>query len=310
VTCCYPVLRFVNRPPRSYAGFEREEASIRRRRCIAKRLRIELIAPQDLACNRHTFAVSCLQSETGCQSPMRYRLEAQFLGVTMALLAGLVTSNSTDAFSGFDSAVDGVLKSATNLGIIGVFAIAVLANASLLVQIPYTVPLLSLALAGSSLPAMLVMGTASGIGAGIGEVVSYALAERILGRNPRLVDSSLFQWVQRTLNRHRRLAPTLVFMWAASILPDDTVIIPLAMMRYGLVRIAWPLFAGKVVHGLLVSVLFYYATSWSAARVSTGVKTDLALGVLIVFVMLILYQVQRNRMLNESVPALAKPAIS
>ena len=226
----------------------------------------------------------------------RHRLEIKYGLIGVLLLGGLIALSSTGALSGLNGVVDDLMDAATDVGFIGIFLIALIANSSLLIQIPYTVPLVSLALAGASLEKMVLMGVASGVGAGFGEVISYGIASKVLGRNPALIESSLFQWVRRTVLAHPRATPFLVFVWAASILPDDTIVIPLAMMRYGMKRIAVPLFLGKVAHGLGVALIAYYFTSWAADSISSGVKTDLALGIIIAFVLVILYQVERTRL--------------
>ena len=224
-----------------------------------------------------------------------HRLEVKYGFIALLLLGGLVLLSSTEALGGLNGTVEDIMDAATDVGFIGIFLIALIANSSLLIQIPYTVPLVSLALAGAGLEKMLLMGIASGIGAGFGEVISYGIAAKVLGRNPGLSESPLFQWVRRTVISHPRATPFLVFAWAASILPDDTIVIPLAMMRYGLKRIAVPLFTGKVAHGIAVALISYWFTGWAADSIATGVKTDLALGIIIAFVLVILYQVERAR---------------
>ena len=124
--------------------------------------------------------------------------------------------------------------------------VAVIGNATLLAHIPYTVPLLSLALGGASLDRMLLMGVASGLGAAVGELVSYGITLKFLGDNPALERSSLLQWVKRMVNSHPRMIPLLLFVYAVTPLPDDTVIIPLAMVGYGIKQISLPLFTEKL----------------------------------------------------------------
>lgn len=224
-----------------------------------------------------------------------YRIEIKYSLITLALLVGLVALDRTQALSGLDTAIDDLFDLMSGLGFVGIFIVAVIGNSALLMHIPYTVPLLSLALGGVSLDRMLLMGVASGLGAAFGEIVSYGISLKILGENSTLERSSLLQWVKRMVNSHPRMIPLLLFVYAVSPLPDDTVIIPLAMVRYGLKQILPPLFTGKVAHNLVVAALFYYFTSWSADRVSTTVQVDLALGILILFVMVILYQMERTR---------------
>ena len=93
--------------------------------------------------------------------------------------------HSVGAFSGVnDTLTDGVDRLA-GLGSIGMFVIALVANLSILIQIPYTLPLLSAALGGASLQNMLLLGFASGLGAGIGAVAGYKVADALVGEELR-----------------------------------------------------------------------------------------------------------------------------
>ena len=228
------------------------------------------------------------------------RIEIKYGLITLTLLAGLLAVHRTQAFSGLNTTINSFFDLMIGFGFVGFFIVALIANSSLLINLPYTVPLLTLALGGASLDRMLVMGFATGIGAGCGEIVSYYMTFKVLGENSDLEQSSLLQWVKRMLNSHPRTAPLLVFIWAVSPLPDDMVIMPLATVRYGIKRIALPLFAGKVANNLAIAALFYSFTGWSADRVSTTVQADLALGLLILFVMAIMYQVEKGRAMRLS----------
>jgi hypothetical protein len=225
----------------------------------------------------------------------KYHIEIKYGLITLALLESLVALDRTQAFSGLDTIMADLFDLMSGLGFVGFFIVAVIGNATLLAHIPYTVPLLSLALGGASLDRVLLMGVASGLGAAVGEIVSYGITLKFLGENPTLERSSLLQWVKRMVNSHPRMIPLLLFVYAVSPLPDDTVIIPLAMVRYGIRQISPPLFIGKVAHNLMIATVFYHFTSWSADRVSTTVQADLALGLLLLFVMVILYQVAKTR---------------
>ena len=226
-------------------------------------------------------------------------IEIKYALITLMLLLSLLTLDRTQAFSGLDTLIADFFALMISFGFAGIFIVALVGNCTLLVQMPYTVPLLSLSLGGASLDRMLLLGVASGIGAACGEVISYGIAEKILGKNPGLEKSSLFQWVKRTVNDHPRMTPLLVFVWAASVLPDDTVIIPLAMVRYSIKKIWLPLFTGKIVHNLMIAAVFYYFTGWSADQVPMTVQADLALGILILFVMVIFYQVEKVRSMRH-----------
>lgn len=230
----------------------------------------------------------------------KYAIELKYAALATLLLGSLFLLDRVDAFRGLNGVVNDFLDAMTKLGFIGMFIVAVIGNSSLLIQVPYSVPLLSVALNGASLPYMLFLGFGAGLGAGIGEIISYLIADKILAQNRDLAQSRLYQWVQRMVTRHPRITPLIVFIWAATVLPDDTVIIPLALIRYGLKKISIPLFFGKVVHNFVVAVTFYYFTDASAKQVSSEVRTDLALGILIVFILTIFYQVERAKAMTRN----------
>lgn len=231
----------------------------------------------------------------------KYRVEIKYGLLIFLLLGGLILLDRVDAFSGLDRFVNDGMDALSEFGIVGMFIIAIIGNSSLLIQVPYTVPLVSIALNGSSLGHLLFLGLGAGIGAGIGEIISYMIADKVLANNPDLPKSSLYQWVDRTVKGYPRSTPWIIFIWAASFLPDDTVLISLAMVKYGLKRIALPLFMGKLAHNLLFALALYLAADEISQRVSNEVQTDLALGILIVFVLVILYQVEKSKTVVQAI---------
>jgi hypothetical protein len=60
-------------------------------------------------------------------------------------------------------------------------------------------------------------------------------------------------------------------------------------------RLAVPLFLGKLVHNLLVALLFYAFASWSAEHVSKKSSTELALLVAFLFMVLVAYHAEKAR---------------
>lgn len=225
----------------------------------------------------------------------RYRIEIKYGLITLVLLESLYLLHRTQAFRGFDTVIANFFEVMSGRGLVGFFIVALIANASILTHLPYTVPLLSLALSGAALNDMLLMGAASGLGAACGELVSYSIALKFLGDNATLERSSLLQGIKRIVHSHPHMIPLLLFVYAATPLPDDTLIIPLATTGYGIRKIALPLLVGKLAHSMGIAAVFYYFTGWSADRVSTTVQVDLTLGILIVFAMVVIYQVEKNR---------------
>jgi len=233
------------------------------------------------------------------------RVKYAAIGVIVAVALALL--QETHALSVVNDVVDQFLDLAARFGAPGMFVAGVVGNASILVQVPYTLPLLSVALDGATLPHLLVLGLACGVGAGVGEIISYLIADAILTRAPGLPDSRVYRWIERNTDAHPVLTKLAIFVWAVTPLPDDTVIVPLAMVNYGVRRIALPLFVGKVVHNLVIAFAFYQFSSWSTAQASPQVKTDFALVVIVAFVLVVLYQVERARLTARRPPCPTAP---
>jgi hypothetical protein len=223
-------------------------------------------------------------------------LRTKYAVLAVAIAVALALLQETNALSVVNAVVDQFLDLAARFGAPGMFVAGLVGNASVLVQVPYTLPLLSVALDGATLPHLLVLGLACGIGAGVGEVISYLIADAILTHTPGLPDSRVYQWIERNTEQHPVLTKLAIFVWAVTPLPDDTVIVPLAMVDYGVRRIALPLFTGKVVHNLAIAFAFYKFSQWSTTQASPQVKTDLALVVIVAFVLFVLYQAERVRL--------------
>lgn len=224
-----------------------------------------------------------------------YRTEIKYGLQTAILLGGLLWLANNHVLDGLQESVNNFMDNMAGLGVFGVFIVALIANGSLLIQIPYTLPMLSVALYSDNLIELVVLGTATGVGAGLGEIVSYAIAYNIAAQIHELSKSALFRWIRRTIHEHPRTIPIMVFMAALVPIPDDLVIMPLAMISYPVRKLMLPMFSGKVIHNVTVSFVFHYATDSVQGQVSSDVNVDLSLGILIVFVMVILYQIEKVR---------------
>ena len=235
----------------------------------------------------------------------RYALEIRYGALGVVLIGGLVVLDQLDVLSGVSETLARWMDDLASIGVVGVFVIALIANASILIQIPYTLPLLSAALAGASLSRLLILGLAAGLGAGFGEIVSYKVADVLIARNPDLARSAMFQWIARNVERHPARTWAAIFVVAASPLPDDAVVVPLATVKYGIRRIAAPLFVGKVVHNITVAIVFSTFAGWSAAHVTRTTSADLALVVVILFVLIIMYQAEKARSLATTAASCA-----
>jgi len=225
----------------------------------------------------------------------RISVELKYALISIVVTAVFVVLSLTHAMSGVNDTVNEGVDRLARLGSIGVFAIALIANASIIIQIPYTLPLLSAALGGADLTSMLILGVASGVGAGIGAVLAYKVADTVVGKSGAEPDGRVFRWIARNVDTQPRLTAFVIFLVALSPLPDGTIVIPLAMVRYGLRRLWIPLSLGKFVHNVLLAFVFWAFASWAQDHVSAQATTDLALAVALVFMVLVAYNAEKTR---------------
>lgn len=223
-----------------------------------------------------------------------HRIEVKYALIAGALLAAVVWLDRSGVLSIWAVALEPWIEELAGLGLAGAFVLGLLGNSSLLLQVPYTVPILSAALAGAALPYLLALAVAAGLGATAGELVSYAIANQLL-RRPELSPSRLFRWVDRTVHDHPRAIPWLVFLFAVTVLPDDAVLIPLAMISYGAGRLLLPLLLGKLGYCVAIALVFHALGEQAAGLVPARTTTDLALLLVVGFVLLVLYQAEAAR---------------
>jgi len=233
--------------------------------------------------------------EPEIQRERRISIELKYSIIAILVVILFVALHAADAFQGVNDTVQDGVDRLSRLGSIGLFILAFLANASLIIQIPYTLPLLSAALGGAGFVSMMILGVASGLGAGLGALAGYKVAEALVGRNTPPAGGRLFRWLSRNVDEKPRATKFVIFGVAASPLPDSTVVMPLALVRYGIRRAALPLFLGKFAHNVLIALIFYGFASWSADHISHETSTDLALAVAVVFVLLVAYSAEKAR---------------
>src|SRR5262245_19345481 len=227
--------------------------------------------------------------DRAAQRERRVSVELKYAIIAVLVTILFIILHVADAFRGVNDTVQDGVDHLARLGSIGVFLLALLANASIIIQIPYTLPLLSAALGGAGFVTMVILGVASGLGAGTGALIGYKVADTVVGKSPAPPDGRVFRWLARNVDAKPRLTRFVIFLIAASPLPDTTVVMPLALVRYGLRRAAFPLFLGKFVHNVLIALIFYWFASWAAEHMSQETSTDVALAIAVVFMLLIAY---------------------
>ena len=233
----------------------------------------------------------------------RLSLELKYAAIAVAIVVVFLVLHVMGAFSGVNDTLNDGVDRLAGFGSIGIFILALIANVSILVQIPYTLPLLSAALGGASLQSVMILGVASGLGAGIGAVASYKVAEALVAKSPRLPEGRLIRWIARHVDDRPRATAFAIFGVGVSPLPDGAVVVPLAVVHYGMRRLAVPLFLGKVAHNLLFAFLFYAFASWSSDHVSQKASTDLAVLVAVLFMVMVAYQAEKARAAMHAIEA-------
>ncbi len=235
-----------------------------------------------------------MQTE-GIRRERRVSVELKYALISILVIAAFIILTVADAFRGVNETVNEGVDTLARLGSIGVFVIALIANVSIIIQIPYTLPLLSAALGGAGFTSMLVLGVASGLGAGIGAVLAYKVADAVVAKSHAQPEGRMSRWITRNADARPRLTSFVIFLIALSPLPDGAIVMPLAMVRYGMRRLAVPLFVGKFLHNVLLALVFSLFASWAEENVSAEASTSVALAVALVFMLLVGYNAEKAR---------------
>ncbi len=136
---------------------------------------------------------------------------------------------------------------------IGTFLISIFGNFTILFPIPYIFVLLLIAIQpGFTLIDGILMGLVVGLGATIGEIVSWLLGR---SQTEALEDSQMGQRVLKVKDQvERGYGGLLIFFYAATPLPDDLLLIALGATRYPLWKTVIYCFFGKVALALMITI--------------------------------------------------------
>jgi len=137
-----------------------------------------------------------------------------------------------------------------DLGIyIGVFAISIFGNFTIIFPVPYTIALIVIS---AVIPGVnpIFLGIVGGLGASIGEVTAW-----LIGRGSKGIigDSENIERMKNYVDKG--WAPLLIFIFAATPLPDDAFLIVLGIAQYSIVKTLIYCFIGKFVLCFLCSAL-------------------------------------------------------
>ncbi len=137
---------------------------------------------------------------------------------------------------------------AIGFGYFGVFLLGLIGAASFFIPVPTTVGLLGVAVLRIFDPILLAV--AFGLGAGVGQLTSYAV-----GYAGRAITSKKQEHRLNAMLKffERYRISLVVFVFAATPLPDSVLFIPLGLVRYPLWRVFAASSAGKIVMSLVIT---------------------------------------------------------
>lgn len=223
------------------------------------------------------------------------------------MLANLFKSNIL--FSGrekalklqFQDIINWMMSLSTQYGYFGIFLISLLGAMSIFLPIPYTVVIFTLGGASSLDP--LLIGSAAGLGAAIGEFSGYLLG--IGGR--KAISERYKRQMDFLVKLFNRFGPIVIFIFALTPLPDDLLFIPLGVMRYSVVRAFIPALIGKFSMNLIVAYsgrfsvqiindIFGVENTWVSALIGMILAV-----VLTVVVLVIMFKVDWEKRLEKYV---------
>jgi len=225
----------------------------------------------------------------------KYRIEIKHSLITLAILSAGMAMNATGVFDGVEGRVNAFMNRLTDWGYVGLFVIGLVSNMTLVFLIPYALPLFTLAIYADTILEVVALGTAAGAGAGVGELTSYAVAHTIVAHVDDLEKSAFFRWTKRTIEAHPRVIPVFVWLASATPLPDLMIIVPLAMIRYSWRKMIVPMVMGKIVQNVVMALVYRYAADVASALVSKDINFDMTATIAVIFVMFIVYQVDKAR---------------
>ena len=227
------------------------------------------------------------------------RIEIKYTIITLGLAGGLFLLRSSGVFEGLEHRVDSMMDTLVHYGALGTFLIALSSCTTLVVQVPYNLPMFTVLLYADTVWEVILIGAATGLGGAIGEVLSYAMARAIMARVSNVEDSALFRWTKQHIERRPDLIPYLVCFASGVPVPDVVMIVPVAMVRYPWRKVIVPMLVGKLFQNIVVAFLFRYAAESASNLVSTDINIDLAAFLVVLFVVVIAYQIEKSRLAKQ-----------
>lgn len=210
--------------------------------------------------------------------------EEMFLIITLLIIFFLVAvfylspsfHQKTDRFS------IALKDLALSKGLLGAFMVTFLSNSVIFITIPYSTIIFILGGMGLN---PLVIGLISGLGAVLGETISYLIGwggSKIFAKKYE----RRFSRINKLLRRRPKLTPILIYFLGATPIPDDILLVPLGVIHYPYLKIIIPLTLGKITYTTMMAFLGYY--SFSAVQRMLGTEELAFTGFLTLFLTVVI----------------------
>lgn len=238
-----------------------------------------------------------------------YRLELKYALLSMLLLVGLLTLTWLGVLNGFERQLSQWMQHLTKWGLLGMFAIAYISNLTLVMPLPYGLPLFTLVLYAESPHDALLLGLAAGTGAGLGATMAYSVANSVLAQVDPAANNRIVHSVRRIVARYPRTIPVIVWLASATPVPEGMITTSLALVHYPWRVIVALVATGKVCGNLVVATLYYSAAGLFAGQMSDDANFGGTLLLIVVCLGLFAYQAEKTQLARASTQPRTQPPV-
>jgi membrane protein YqaA with SNARE-associated domain len=218
-----------------------------------------------------------------------------FLAIMVIIIVTyLLLSHNQAIHSRLQSISQDLVILLTGWGLAGAFLVTVVANTSVIFQLPYPLLFTLLASRTEEVSYLLILIIVGALGCTLGEMISYFVGRRI--GNAGFFGDSLRTRIHNLVTERSRLIGPLAFLFAATPFPDDLLLVPLGLSNYGFRHIMFPIFLGKgIALGALIYVSYRAKTILTEMNVGTVVDPTLIPLIMLIILAFIIFQICRAR---------------
>ncbi|WP_371802713.1 YqaA family protein [Candidatus Lokiarchaeum ossiferum] len=154
------------------------------------------------------------------------------------------------------------IATGTSNSILASFLISLGGNSSVLIVVPYALVIYLLSVQNPTSWVWITL--ASGVGAALGEIVSYYVG-RLISKSDKMRTSEVgekFHRMKVQFEKNPKTVPWTVFLFALTPLPDDIILVPLGMMEYDYKRTIFPCMVGKTILCGIICLMGYFVGTY------------------------------------------------